>query len=102
MESIPAMKNKSGLRRSLRAVGRDYAKEFPEGLWNMEFSRIYGISEDSGQKLIFKQVKGMGTFAPIPVTASRNSGLQSASSNLPEWGQLFGISPVLGTTKRRQ
>ncbi len=105
MERIPAMRNKSGLRRSLRVVGRDYAKEFPEGLWNTEFSRIYGISGisgTSGEELIFKRVKGMGTFAHIPTTASRNSGLRSASSDFPEWGQLFAISPVSGTRKRRQ
>ena len=73
----------------------------PEVLWNAEFSRIYGIYGASGEELIFKRVKGMGTFAPIPTTASRNSGLQSASLDFPEWGQLFGISPVSGTTKRR-
>lgn len=102
MERIPAMRNKNGHRRSLRVVGRDLAKELPDGLWNTEFSRIYGISGTSGEELIFKRVKGMGTFAPIPTTASRDSGLRSASLDFPEWGQLFGISPILGTTKRRQ
>ena len=98
MERIPVMRNKSVHRRSSRIVGRDYASELTEVLWNAEFSRIYGTS---GEELIFKRVKGMGTFAPIPTTASRNSGLRSASSDFPEWGQLFGISPVSGTTKRR-
>ena len=102
MERIPAMRNKSGLRRFSRGVGRDYAREFPEGLWNTEISRIYGIYETFGKELIFKRVKGMGIFAPILTTASRNSGLQSASSDFPEWGQLFAISPALGTSKRRQ
>ena len=102
MERIPAMRNKSGLRRFSRGVGRDYAREFPEGLWNTEISRIYGIYETFGEELIFKRVKGMGTFAPIPNTASRDSGLRSASSGFPEWRQLFGISPALGTRKRRQ
>ena len=101
MERIPVMRNKNGHRRSLRVVGRDYAKELPGSLRNEEFSRIYGISRAFGGELIFKRVKGMGTFAPIPTTASRNSGLRSASSDFPEWGQLFGISPVSGTTKRR-
>ena len=102
MERIPTMRNKSGHRRFSRVVWRDYARELPEGLWNTEFSKIYGFSGTSGEELIFKRVKGMGTFAPIPTTAARNSGLQSASSDFPEWGQLFGISPILGTTKRRQ
>ena len=68
-------------------------------LENASFSRISGTS---GEELIFKRVKGMGTFAPIPTTASRDSGLRSASSDFPGWGQLSGISPVSGTTKRRQ
>ena len=86
----------------LAGRGADIAMMLPEVLWNAEFSRIYGFSGTSGGELIFKRVKGMGTFAPIPTTAARNSGLQSASSDFPEWGQLFGISPVSGTTKRRQ
>ena len=86
----------------LAGRGADLAMMLPKVLWNAEFSRIYGISGTSGEELIFKRVKGMGTFAPIPTTAARNSGLRSASSDFPEWGQLFGISPVSGTTKRRQ
>lgn len=86
----------------LAGRGADLAMMLPEVLWNAEFSRIYGISGTSGEELIFKRVKGMGTFAPIPTTASRDSGLRSASSDFPEWGQLFAISPVSGTTKRRQ
>lgn len=74
----------------------------PEVLWNAEFSWIYGIFGVFGGELIFKRVKGMGTFAPIPTTASRDSGLRSASLDFPEWGQLFAISPALGTSKRRQ
>ena len=85
----------------LAGRGADLAMMLPEVLWNAEFSRIYGISGTSGEELIFKRVKGMGTFAPIPTTASRNSGLRSTSSDFPEWGQLFGISPVSGTRKRR-
>ena len=102
MERIHVMRNKSGHRRFSRVVWRDLVKELPDGLWNTEFLRIYGFSGTSGGELIFKRVKGMGTFAPIPTTASRNSGLRSASLDFPEWGQLFGISPVSGTRKRRQ
>ena len=76
--------------------------KLPEDIRNARFAMIGSIYGTSGEELIFKRVKGMGTFAPIPTTASRNSGLQSASSDFPEWGQLFGISPILGTTKRRQ
>lgn len=93
------MSNKSERRRSSRVVWRNYERELPEDLWNAIFAKIYGISGDSGEELIFKRVKGMGTFAPIPTTASRDSGLQSALSDFPEWGQLSGISPVSGTKK---
>ena len=50
------MRNKSGHRRFSRVVWRDLAKELPDGLWNTEFSRIYGISGTSGEELIFKRV----------------------------------------------
>ena len=102
MERIPVMRNKSERWRSSRGVWLDYVKEFPDGFRNAVFSRIYGISGAFGGELIFKRVKGMGTFAPIPTTASRDSGLRSASLDFPEWGQLFAISPALGTSKRRQ
>ena len=72
MELIPVMRNKSGHNRSSRAVWRDYAKEFPEGLWNTEISRIYGIYETFGEELIFKRVKGR--IAIRPSTAARNGG----------------------------
>ena len=75
--------------------------KLPEDIRNARFAMIGSIYGTSGGGLIFKRVKGMGTFAPIPNTASRDSGLQSASSGFPEWRQLFGISPVSGTRKRR-
>ena len=96
------MRNKSGHRRFSRVVWRDCARKLPEDIRNARFAMIGSIYGASGGELIFKRVKGMGTFAPIPNTASRNSGLRSASSDFPEWGQLFGISPVSGTRKRRQ
>lgn len=76
--------------------------KLPEDIRNARFAMIGSIYGTSGGGLIFKRVKGMGTFAPIPTTASRDSGLQSASSDFLGWGQLFGISPVSGTRKRRQ
>ena len=71
-ERIPVIRNKSGRRRSSRDVRRDYAIKLPEGLWNTEFLRIYGIYGTSGEELIFKRVKGR--IAIRPYTAARNGG----------------------------
>ena len=85
MERIPTMRNKSGLRRFSRGVGRDYAREFPEGLWNTEISRIYGIYETFGEELIFKRVKGR--IAIRPYTATRNGGSRRYTAKKRAFGR---------------
>ena len=79
------MRNKNGHRRSLRVVGRDYAKELPGSLRNTEFSRIYGISGTSGEEFIFKRVKGR--IAIRPYTATRNGGSRRYTAKKRDFGR---------------
>ena len=85
MERIHVMRNKSGHRRSSRIVGRDYASELTEALWNAEFSRIYGFSGTSGGELIFKRVKGR--IAIRPYTATRNGGSRRYTAKKRAFGR---------------
>lgn len=85
MERIPVTRNKSGHRRFSRVVWRDLAKELPEGLWNTEFSRIYGFSGTSGEELIFKRVKGR--IAIRPYTATRNGGSRRYTAKKRAFGR---------------